>query len=447
MPKYWHYFIAAIILDFLTMYLVLASYRKDTASLLFLMGTIFSCWFLANLVFYPTSNQRYVSYLHSYYRVIKVFSLFSVLYWLAVRVFYGQWVYELGIIKFMCLLLGVILLNKILFVLIVRLYRSLGYGVSNYIIVGTPRDAVRFRRMLGKKHVGGYKFAFSVDSFHPYIANENPKAFKDLMKKYAVDEIYIFPNCSKQTFEFLSDIVTDTHANFFLIPKDTVKHIEFYNFRMINSASYSEIINGPLLKWGNRFFKRAFDIVFSSFVIVFILSWLIPILALIIKLDSKGSVFFIQPRAGLNGKPFNCIKLRTMRANSSAHTKQATKNDPRITRIGAMLRSTSLDEFPQFFNVFMGSMSIVGPRPHIAVLNEKYGPVISDYDKRFLSKPGITGLAQAYGYRGETKGVDDMSRRVNADIVYVQNWSLLLDVRIVFRTVRESVFFRDSNAY
>lgn len=434
-------------LDFVTMFLVASNYREAKVPFLLPTGIMFSCWMIANLVFYPTSNQRYVSYIHTYYRIVKLFALFSVLYWAAVNITYGQWIFEIGTVKFLSILLLVVLLNKILFILVIRLYRSLGYGVSNYIIVGTPRDAVLFRRMLSKKHVGGYKFAFSVDVTHPYILDENIDAFTALMKDYAVDEVYAFPNCSQETFEFLNKAIKKTNTNLFLIPTDTVKHIEFYNFKLINSATYDEIVNGPLSKVVNRFFKRVFDIVFSLVAIVFILSWLIPILAIIIKLDSKGGVFFVQPRAGLGGKPFNCIKLRSMKVNSDAHTKQATKNDSRITKVGAMLRSTSLDEFPQFFNVLMGDMSIVGPRPHIAVLNDKYSPIILDYNKRFLSKPGITGLAQAYGYRGETKGIEDMSQRIKADLVYVQNWSLLLDIRIVFRTIRESVFFRDSNAY
>lgn len=191
----------------------------------------------------------------------------------------------------------------------------------------------------------------------------------------------------------------------------------------------------PLEDIANRFKKRAFDLVFSSLVILFIMSWLYPLMALLIRLGSRGPVLFKQQRSGRNDKPFYCYKFRSMRINDNSHLAQATKDDDRITRVGRFMRRNSLDEFPQFFNVFMGDMSIVGPRPHMLKHTEEYRKLIDKFMVRHFSKPGITGWAQVNGLRGETKETEDMERRVEHDIYYIENWSLMWDIRIIFLTV------------
>ena len=193
--------------------------------------------------------------------------------------------------------------------------------------------------------------------------------------------------------------------------------------------------NEPLEHLENRFKKRLFDICFSFLVIIFILSWLYPIIALLIKLESRGPVLFRQLRSGRNDNPFWCYKFRSMRVNRDSHSKQATKNDDRITKMGKFLRRTSLDELPQFFNVFEGNMSVVGPRPHMLKHTEEYRALIEKFMVRHFAKPGITGWAQVNGLRGETKETEDMERRVQHDIFYVENWSLMWDIRIIFLTI------------
>lgn len=185
----------------------------------------------------------------------------------------------------------------------------------------------------------------------------------------------------------------------------------------------------------NQMFKRIFDLTFSSLFFLLVLSWLMPLVALIIKWDSRGPVFFIQQRTGEGNKPFGCFKFRTMHVNQEADTKQATKNDPRITRIGAFLRKSSIDELPQFINVLKGDMSLIGPRPHPIKLNEKFQPLIANIMSRHYVKPGITGLAQCMGYRGETSTLADMENRVRLDRYYIENWTFWLDIKIVFLTV------------
>jgi len=204
--------------------------------------------------------------------------------------------------------------------------------------------------------------------------------------------------------------------------------------------------NEPLESMGNRFKKRLFDLIFSSLVIVFVLSWLYPLIAVLIKLQSKGPVLFKQQRSGINDQPFWCYKFRSMRVNNDSNRVQATKGDSRITPIGRFLRKSSLDEFPQFFNVFQGDMSVVGPRPHMLSHTEEYKSVISQYMVRQFVKPGITGWAQVNGYRGETREDVAMQKRVEHDIWYLERWSTMLDVRIIFMTVI-NIFRGEDNAY
>jgi putative colanic acid biosynthesis UDP-glucose lipid carrier transferase len=196
----------------------------------------------------------------------------------------------------------------------------------------------------------------------------------------------------------------------------------------------------------NQFVKRGFDILFSLIVITFVLSWLIPIIAILIKVSSKGPVFFIQERSGIRNKSFRCFKFRSMRTEKNAEFKQATKNDSRITKIGAFIRKTSLDELPQFFNVLIGNMSIVGPRPHPLKLTEEYSQKVDRYMVRHLVKPGITGLSQVMGYRGETKDLYLMKMRVRMDRFYIDNWSFYLDLKVVWTTMF-MMFKKDDKAY
>ena len=185
-------------------------------------------------------------------------------------------------------------------------------------------------------------------------------------------------------------------------------------------------------------FKRMVDIVLSVFVILFVLSWLFPLVAFMIWIDSSGPVFFIQKRVGRGGRTFRCLKFRTMIINNNANRRQATENDLRITRIGAFLRKCNLDEFPQFLNVLAGDMSIVGPRPHMHADCNKFSSVISGYKFRNMVKPGITGLAQIKGYRGPTRDFESMFRRYQYDSYYIRNASIWLDMRIVRHTAAQT---------
>jgi len=190
----------------------------------------------------------------------------------------------------------------------------------------------------------------------------------------------------------------------------------------------------PLEQKLNIFLKRSFDIIVSSVLLLMLFSWLFPFIALLIRLDSKGSVFFLQKRNKKNGKLFTCIKFRTMIINNEADVLPAAEDDRRVTRIGAFLRKHHLDELPQLINVLIGDMSMIGPRPYMISDNEKYDALIKNYSVRHKVKPGITGLAQVFDYVNPVVSVENMERRVSKDVYYVYNWSPVLDAKIFIRT-------------
>jgi len=212
----------------------------------------------------------------------------------------------------------------------------------------------------------------------------------------------------------------------------------------LGKESASGISNG--FTKTNLVMKRISDVLIASLFMLIIGFWLFPIMALLIKLDSKGPVFFKQKRHGKDNKLFYCYKFRSMVVNNQADTKQATKNDSRITRIGRFIRKTSIDELPQLINVLKGDMSIVGPRPHPVPLNEEFSSQISGFMSRHQSKPGLTGLAQAKGYRGETSEFHQMYARYRMDIFYLKKWNPFLDYKIIWMTFIGLILHRE-NAY
>lgn len=208
----------------------------------------------------------------------------------------------------------------------------------------------------------------------------------------------------------------------------------------------SELTLSENYNWKNLILKRSIDL-FGSFLFFLICGfWLFPIVGLLIKIDSPGPIFFKQVRVGINGRHFNCYKFRTMVLNNEANIRQATKNDPRVTRVGKFLRKISMDELPQFMNVIYGNMSLIGPRPLIPIQNEEFEKIIEGFSNRNLVKPGISGLAQAKGYRGETEFSNTTYFRQKLDMYYIKNWYPTLDLKIIWMTI-SSIVFGDNKAY
>lgn len=270
----------------------------------------------------------------------------------------------------------------------------------------------------------------------------------DYLEQNRVDEILI--SLPHKYSEIINKLIV--YADNHMIRVNIIPEFSEYLF---HSFSIDYISNVPIMKYRkeplqsltNRILKRGVDIVISTIIIVAVFSWLFPLLAILIKLNSKGPIFFVQERTGKDGKSFKCFKFRSMTVNDKSDSLQATKNDSRITRIGAFLRRTSLDELPQVFNVFFNNMSLVGPRPHMLKHTEEYRLLVDKFMVRHFAKPGLTGWAQIMGYRGETKTVQDMENRAYADIWYIENWNLMLDVKIMFKTAYIMLFKKEENAF
>ena len=351
------------------------------------------------------------------------------------------------------LLFGVIMFWRYSAIKLINAFRKSGFNYKKVIIIGGGEVANQLYDYFISDDVLGIRVkGIFRDSEISFDMKENIRAGGlDELERFAldneIDEIYYtMPLTYTQKIKGLVDFCDKNMIRFKVVPDFRGFLFKRVNIDFFDDVPVVTLRDEPLTDITNRFFKRIFDILFSTLVIVFVLSWLYPLIAILIKFSSKGPVLFKQARSGVGNMEFMCYKFRSMKQSVEADTKQASKGDARITKIGAFLRKSSLDEFPQFFNVFMGDMSIVGPRPHMLVHTEEYSALINKYMVRQLVKPGITGAAQVKGYRGETKELKDMEGRVRLDVWYIENWSLSVDINIIFHTVW-NVFKGDENAF
>ena len=336
--------------------------------------------------------------------------------------------------------------------LFLKLYRRKGYNFKKVVIVGAGKNGMELYRVMKDDLSYGFSvmgFFDDNESLKTVLPNYlgNTSEVEDYVSRYDVDEIYCtLPGTNSGKIVRLLNFSEKHMLRFYIVP-------EFYRdmkkslvMEVMESIPLLTIRREPLQSAYNRFMKRAFDIVFSLVVLLTIYPILYVVVGTLIKLSSPGPILFRQKRTGLYGRDFECFKFRTMRVNAEADTLQAVKDDPRKTRIGNFLRRTNLDEFPQFLNVLLGDMSVVGPRPHMLKHTEQYSALIDKYMVRHLVKPGITGWAQVTGYRGETKTLEQMEGRVKRDVWYIENWSFFLDLKIIVVTVL-NMFKGEKNAY
>lgn len=330
---------------------------------------------------------------------------------------------------------------KLIFLSIRYSDRAMLVDSRSVVIIGGGRISGDLGSYFVSNPSRGYKILGIFDD-HPSYDNDNELYLgkTDDCIKYVIDNDVDEIFCALPTTESdkIARLLMDADKNlirFKFIP-------DYYDYgikpTVIQSFGHIPVISirtEPLENVFNRFVKRLFDICFSLIIIVFVLSWLFPILAIIIVMQSSGPVLFVQPRSGRNNKAFNCYKFRSMKVNTESNKKQATRNDSRITSSGKFMRKTSIDELPQFFNVLIGNMSVVGPRPHMLNHTTQYSAMIDKFMVRHFLKPGITGWAQVKGLRGETNTVEDMQKRVESDVWYLENWSFLLDMKIIFLTI------------
>ncbi|KAB2880951.1 undecaprenyl-phosphate glucose phosphotransferase [bacterium] len=325
------------------------------------------------------------------------------------------------------------------------LLRKRGRNLRNILIIGAGEVGQSFHESILTNPHFGYRLVGFLDDHSKTSLNGQYLGTIDQLEKmltdHPVDDVIIaLPAYAVEKIDEVIKTCTSHTTRVKIIP-DYFRFIsDKFEITMFDRFPVISVRKDKLDEMHWYVLKRAFDALFSLVMIVFFLSWLVPLIAIVIKLFSKGPVFFKQERWGRNNKKITCYKFRSMVSdsrdtNSEGKYQQATKNDPRITSLGKFLRKTNLDELPQFWNVLKGQMSVVGPRPHPTPLNMESKNIIDNYMLRHLVKPGITGWAQVNGFRGETKDPDLMQKRVNHDIWYIENWSFSLDVEIIFMTV------------
>ncbi|WP_047246848.1 undecaprenyl-phosphate glucose phosphotransferase [Maribacter thermophilus] len=334
---------------------------------------------------------------------------------------------------FLLVFAGVSVLKFLSYTLLMKYRERVKGNIRNVVVIGKSKKANQLIDVFNERREYGYQFMrqfstkdanFDLISCFRYIANNNIDEIYCSVSELKNEEIAAFIDFADnnlKTLKFLPD-----NKNIFS------KKLKFEYYDYLPILSLRDI---PLHNSLNAFLKRMFDIVFSLIVIFGILIWFGPILALLIRLESKGPVFFIQKRTGFDNNEFYCFKFRSMAMNKDADTLQAGKNDMRVTKIGKFIRKTSIDELPQFYNVLFGNMSVVGPRPHMLKHTDEYASRVDKYMLRHFVKPGITGLAQVRGYRGEIEQDSDIQNRIKFDIFYVENWSFFLDLKIIVQTV------------
>jgi len=305
--------------------------------------------------------------------------------------------------------------------------------VKNYILIGKNDLSSQIRRYFLMNPDAGYKF-------HGYFEFVSGSFNQDEIQRFCdqkeIHEIYYcIPNAPKSEVDQLVSYGLNSLIKVKLIVESNFQQQQAITLDKYDLQPGINLSTIPLDEARHQLVKRLFDLVFSGIFLITMLSWLLPLIGLLIKLDTRGPIFFVQLRSGEGNRSFSCLKFRSMRVNKEADTKQATANDPRITKLGHFLRRSSIDELPQFINVFLGSMSVVGPRPHMLKHTEEYSKTIEKFLGRHYVKPGITGLAQCMGYRGETRDLADMENRVRLDRHYIENWTFWLDIKIIFLTV------------
>ncbi|MDQ0783624.1 putative colanic acid biosynthesis UDP-glucose lipid carrier transferase [Chryseobacterium sp. W4I1] len=343
------------------------------------------------------------------------------------NVFFNSDIYWLSFYLFFFIFLA-----KSIIYFTIKYFRSLGINYRNVMFLGETSSTDILKNIFENRKDYGYKI-FDYES-----SDISPDQLVGFWKKNGIHTLFLSTenSFSEGVETEIFKLAEDNKVHVSLIPSITQSDFFLYDLGYIQTQPILSQAKYPLDFYSNFLVKRVFDFIFSIFILITICSWLFPIIAVLIKATSKGPVFFIQKRYGFHEEVFSCLKFRTMVVNDQSATKTTEENDSRITKVGKFLRKTSLDELPQFINVLKGEMSIVGPRPHMLSVDNYYKPKIGRYSLRSMVSPGITGLAQVSGLRGDYGDVEvEMKKRILADTFYVRNWSFVLDLVIILKTV------------
>ncbi|MEJ5352671.1 MAG: undecaprenyl-phosphate glucose phosphotransferase [Melioribacteraceae bacterium] len=414
-------------------------------------------WYITarNLNFYEDFRSRNFSY--ELILIIKnvlyqLLSVIIILFLLKINYLSRQFVFLYSFTLLILLIIQKFLIRKLL-----NNFRRKGKNLRSMLIIGAGQVGLRFyNKIQANPHFGYNVLGFLDDAVPKNLNGEyiGPiSQLENVLNEFKVDNVIVaLPNYAMKKIEEVIKVCENYTTRVRIIP-DYFRFVsDKYSISMFDNIPIISLREERINELHCRIMKRTFDIIFSLLVILLIMSWLVPIISIIIKVTSKGPVFFKQERWGRDNKKFTILKFRSMVNDSKdvdekGNYKQATKNDPRITKIGKFLRKTNLDELPQFFNVLIGDMSVVGPRPHPIPLNIESKNVVEHYMLRHLVKPGLTGWAQVNGYRGETKNnIKLMQKRVDYDLWYIENWSFWLDIQIIIMTIWKMIK-GDPNAY
>jgi putative colanic acid biosynthesis UDP-glucose lipid carrier transferase len=414
-------------------------------------------WFVMSVfskIYFEKRSNKFAEELVQmiYHSILFIVSLSSLLFFLNLNhKFPSKFVLVFAnILTFLAILSKYAIRKKI------HAYLNKGIFYDQVLLVGSTKAAEEFIDAVKKYYYYGYKCIGYIDDQDQlkkectYLGNLND--LHTILRTTEIDEVFIaLPTGENEKIQNCIAICDGLNIKVRILPnlsEFTSTSIYINNIGLLPVVNVGDL---PLDKRENKLLKRIFDIVFSLLFFILLGSFIFPLLAIIIKLSSKGPIFFKQERWGLNNKRITCYKFRSMYKESSdlddeGNFQQAFKDDPRITLIGKILRKTNMDELPQFWNVLIGNMSVVGPRPHPTQLNIQSMELVDNYMLRHMVIPGITGLAQVNGCRGETRTTEDMQKRVNFDLYYIQRWNFWLDLQIIIQTVI-NIFRGDQNAY
>ena len=335
--------------------------------------------------------------------------------------------FQAGILLFVCL----VLIKSFSFFAL-KYLRTFGFNHRNVMFLSENESTSFLKNILIERKDYGFKFF----TFNEIVNLENLENF---WKVNGIHTLFLPSENSALQDELESEIFLAAEKNkvlIALVPNIVQNHFLKYDLEYVEMQPILSQAKLPLDYFANYIVKRILDILFSLLFLLFIGIWLFPLIALFVKMSSNGPVFFRQERYGFHENVFKCVKFRTMYKNDKSSTKTTSINDVRITPFGKFLRRTSLDETPQFFNVLKGEMSIIGPRPHMLLVDDFYKQKIGRYSLRTYVKPGITGLAQVNGLRGDGENIEvRMQKRILADSFYIKNWTLSLDLVIILKTI------------
>ena len=409
-------------------------------------------WLLICFFFGTYSGKIILNFEYFTKRTVRVYLL-----WIVLVLFYLFFTraFLLSRIYIMSTIIGFgigLLISRFLYLGIRNYFKNNDRIMKKVIILGYNETAKKLAKYFEESGINTQMIGYVEDNTKVHELSHYPVISDvcntlQVAKELDIQEIFstITPEQNNDIYDLMDQSQKEC-IRFKIVPDLSIFIRKEVHIEYMGDLPILSLRSEPLEDVGNRVKKRVLDITVSLFVIVFILSWLIPLIGLLIILESKGPIFFKQLRTGRNNKNFYCLKFRSMKFNKDSDVKQATQNDSRFTKVGKLIRKTSIDEFPQFINVFKGEMSLVGPRPHMLKHTSDYSKIVDEYMTRQFLKPGITGWAQINGNRGEINSAEQIQTRVTRDLWYLENWTLLLDIQIMFSTVY-LMFRGDKNAY